>query len=100
MAKPFAEAFYKSKTWQTCREAYAKSVGYLCEDCLARGLIVPGEIVHHMIELTPENINDPDIALNFKYLRLVCRNCHAQRHKKRNKGKRYYIDGEGKVKIL
>ena len=54
--REFAKEFYKSKAWQRCRNGYAASMGGLCEDCLARGLYQPGEIVHHMIELTPENI--------------------------------------------
>lgn len=99
MSKPFARKFYDSKTWQNCRNAYARSVGFLCEDCLERGLIVPGDIVHHMIELTPQNINDPEVTLNFKNLRFVCRNCHAERHKNRNKGRRYYFGEDGEVVI-
>ena len=37
MAKEFAKKFYKSKAWQRTREAYAASVGQLCEDCLDAG---------------------------------------------------------------
>lgn len=96
MAREFAKAFYSSKTWQECREAYAKSQKYLCENCLAKGLYTPGEIVHHITELTPDNINDPAIALNFDNLRLVCRKCHAEEHGAR-KGARYVITDDGKV---
>lgn len=71
--REFAKAFYKSKAWQRCRDGYAASVGGLCEDCLAKGLYRPGEIVHHMIELTPDNINDPAVSLSWSNLRLLCR---------------------------
>ena len=54
--QPWAESFYKSKEWKTCRAAYAKSKGNLCELCLKRGYIVPGVIVHHKVHLTPEHI--------------------------------------------
>ena len=100
MSKPFARKFYSSKAWQECRDEYAKSQRYLCEECLRRGIYRPGDIVHHKIELTPLNIENPEITLNFDNLKYLCRDCHAEAHKARNKGKRYYIDSEGKVKIL
>lgn len=95
MSQPYARAFYSSIQWQECREAYARSKKYLCEDCLAKGLYTPGEIVHHVINLTPENINDPNVTLNFDNLRLVCRKCHAEEHKHRER--RYVIDELGNV---
>lgn len=100
MAKAFAKQFYSSKIWQDCRNEYAKSQHYLCERCLARGLYVPGVIVHHKIELTPNNINDPSIALSFDNLELVCRDCHAELHKARSKGRNYYIKSDGAVVII
>ena len=93
--KPYASTFYKSKTWQECREAYAKSQGYLCEDCLRKGLINHGVIVHHIIELTPENITDPRVTMNWENLKLVCRKCHAEEHN----GKRYLIGENGEIII-
>ena len=95
--REFAEAFYKSKAWQRCRDAYAKSVGGLCERCLQRGLYVPGEIVHHKIHLTPENISDPNVTLSWDNLELVCRDCHGDEHKKVLK--RYTVDEFGRVHI-
>lgn len=71
----WAETFYNSKEWKRCRAAYKKSVHGLCEKCGEAG-----EIVHHKITLTPENINDPDITLNFLHLRLECRSCHGFSH--------------------
>lgn len=97
MARDFARAFYSSKAWQDCREAYAKSKRYLCEDCLQKGIITAGEIVHHKTELTPENITDANVALNFDNLRMVCRKCHAEEHGA--KIKRYTVDEFGRVII-
>ena len=67
----YAETFYKSFAWQQCRDSYARSVGYLCEECGAAG-----EIVHHIKHITPDNINDPNITLGFDNLQLLCRDCH------------------------
>ena len=95
--KDFATTFYTSRAWANTRAAYRKSVGGLCERCLANGLIVPGEIVHHKIPISPENIDDPNITLNFDNLQLVCRQCHADIHRRREK--RYKVDEDGRVII-
>ena len=92
--KDYAKAFYLSPAWEACRSAYRKQVGGLCEVCSAKGLIVPGEIVHHVIHLTPNNINDPNVTLNPANLQLVCRDCHADAHKKK---KRYKVCEDGRV---
>lgn len=91
----YAAKFYKSKTWQACRAGYAKSVGGLCEKCLARGEIRPGVIVHHKINITPDNIGRPEVTLNCANLELLCRDCHAQEHQKRLR--RYKVDDMGRV---
>ena len=96
--KDFAERFYKSKAWQRNRDAYADSVHGLCEDCLDLGEIVPGEIVHHLEELTPENINDPTVTMAWSNLRLVCRDHHAVRHKKK-RSRRYTVDASGRIRL-
>lgn len=93
--KQFAEKFYKSNAWKVCRDNYAASVGGLCERCLRRGMIVPGEIVHHKVELTERNITDPTVTLAWDNLELVCRDCHGQAHQKIRR--RYIIDDEGRV---
>lgn len=95
MSKPYAQQFYSSEAWNQTRKAYRKSVGGLCEKCLAKGLYVPGVIVHHKIHLTPQNVHIPEIAMDWGNLELVCRECHAEEHGKRKK--RYTVDGFGRV---
>lgn len=80
MSRPFARKFYSSKAWQDCRNEYARRKHYLCENCLRHGIYRPGEIVHHLIELDPVNIEHPEITLNFDNLELLCRECHAAVH--------------------
>jgi len=99
MAKEFAKQFYSSKAWQDCRNGYARSVGYLCEDCLRRGIYKPGEIVHHKIEVTPMNITVPEVVLSWDNLRLLCRECHSREHDKRQKDRRYVIGPNGEIII-
>lgn len=93
--KDFARAFYSSQAWRDCRSAYTKSQGGLCERCLQNGRITPSAIVHHKIHLTPENINNPDITLDWNNLECVCRDCHAQIHD--GKKRRYKIDDMGRI---
>ena len=99
MAKDFAIKFYRT-AWKRCREGYAKKVGYLCEDCLSKGIYKPGEIVHHKIELTPENINNPAITLSWDNLKMVCRDCHAAYHEKNGDKKRFKFDENGEIIFL
>ncbi len=93
--RDFAAPFYKSKQWKRTRELYAASVGWLCEICEQNGKLVPGEIVHHKIHLSPENIDDPSITMNWENLQLVCRDCHAKIHT--GNQRRYTIDENGRV---
>lgn len=97
MAREFAKAFYSSKTWQECRDEYAKSAHHLCEGCLRKGIYTPGIIVHHIEELTPETIDNPEKTLNFNNLELLCRACHGEEHSSRAKGRRYVFDENGKI---
>lgn len=75
MAKDYAKAFYKSKAWQQCRAGYIKSVHGLCERCGK-----PGYIVHHKTYITPRNINNPDVTLNWDNLEYLCQDCHNKEH--------------------
>ena len=91
----YAESFYKSQAWQECRDSYIKSVGMICERCSKKGLMTPAEIVHHKKPITLRNIDNPDITLNFDNLMAVCRQCHAELHKK--VFHRYTVTIDGKV---
>lgn len=75
MARDFSRAFYNSAVWKKCRDGYKQSKFGLCERC---GM--PGDHVHHKIYLTPENINNPDITLNWEHLELLCESCHSKEH--------------------
>lgn len=38
--------------------------------------------MHHKIHLTPENLNDPSITLNWANLELLCKPCHDAEHER------------------
>ena len=63
--KPWAERFYNSDAWRSCRDSFLKSKGYLCERCSTPDDPVTAKIAHHKTYLTKQNINDPYIALSW-----------------------------------
>lgn len=96
------KAFYHSAAWKNTRRNYKQSVGGLCERCLAKGMIVPADIVHHKIPLTDENVNDLSISLSWNNLQALCRQCHAEVHEDmyaERTGRRYKINNNGQVVI-
>ena len=92
--KGFADDFYTSWVWRRCAEDYKKKVGGLCERCRRKGEIAIAEQVHHKIRLTPENINKPEITLNWANLEALCLDCHKKEHRKK---KRWTVDEDGNV---
>lgn len=72
MAKEWARKFYRSKAWRTLRAEVLHRDLYSCEECGGRATEV-----HHAIPLTPENIDDPTVALNPALLHSLCHDCHA-----------------------
>lgn len=91
MSRPF----YKTRAWKECRRTYFKA-HTLCEECLSKGLIVPGEIVHHRIHITDDA--DESILLNWDNLQTLCRKCHAAQHPEMyGTQKRYSVNEWGQV---
>ncbi len=73
--RAFAKKFYLSKEWRAAREYIFRRDDGLCVRC---GGV--GEIAHHKIPLTPENIDDPFVTLAEGNLELLCRDCHGAEH--------------------
>jgi len=94
MAKDWAKQFYNSKAWRDTRKIALRRDLYTCAYCYGRA-----EEIHHVIPLTPENINDPMISLNLDNLVALCHSCHD----KITKGftgdiqEDYIFDDEGNV---
>ena len=88
--------FYSSIAWRNCREAYKKSVGGLCEECLKEGHLSSAAEVHHIKKITLRNVDDPRVTLSFDNLQALCSRHHDMKHKKR---KRYEVDEFGRVTI-
>lgn len=74
MAKEWAKSFYNSSQWKVARGIALRRDYFTCQLCDSRA-----EEVHHVIELTPENIHDINIALNPDNLMSLCHDCHTKR---------------------
>lgn len=98
MAQEFAKAFYKSAGWRKCRAAFIakrmKVDGGLCQMCRQD----QGYIVHHAIWLTPDNIGNPDVALNENNFIFVCHNCHNKIET--GDENLYFFDDSGQIQPL
>lgn len=90
------QSFYASEQWQTFRLLIINQRGLRCQHC--------GEIVakakdltlHHVIELTPENVADAMISLNPDNVLVVHHDCHNQIHHRfgyhiRRSGRNVYL---------
>lgn len=95
LAREFARQFYKSAAWQQARRlALIRDHGL----CQTPHCYMPAEEVHHIIELTPDNINDPRIALSLDNLTCLCRECHMRLHRGEAE-ERYHFDAAGNMII-
>ena len=93
MAKGFSKTFYSTAAWLTARGIALRRDHFTCQDCGLRA-----EEVHHLEELTPENIHDPAISLNPENLVSLCRACHNRRHfKEGDLPDEFMFDEEGQV---
>ena len=80
MAREFAKSFYDSPAWKRVRKSFIAlrmgTDGGMCQECHDR----LGEIVHHRVWLTPDNINDSAVTLSCSNLEYVCHSCHDKIH--------------------
>lgn len=92
--RDFAKKFYNSTKWRRCRKQFicerTMTDGGLCQRCHKE----PGFIVHHRVYLTPSNIHDPAVSLDFRNLEYLCHECHDREH---NSRLRVQFDENGRV---
>ena len=75
--------FYKSKEWEEFRRNYLLMRGDLiCEKCGKPLLHKYEAILHHINELTENNVNDASVTLNPDNIMLLCHHCHNEIHNK------------------
>lgn len=64
----------------------------LCEKCGQ-----PGLEVHHIIHLTPDNVDDVSISINPKNLIYLCKECHNKEYGRFTSKTEYKFDCDGNV---
>lgn len=92
-----AKAFYKSITWQKCREYILSRDLYLCQECLDTcGIPVPADTVHHIEHLKDnwERRLDPTNLVS------VCRTCHNRLHPEKKQSKSKRKKRKSKIKVV
>lgn len=86
--------FYCSKIWRDLSFRLKVERGGKCEKC---GFTSATKeewaqlIGHHKEELTEENVNDPNIALNPDMIEIECLSCHNKEHRRFGHSKKIYI---------
>jgi thymidine kinase len=93
MARDFAKQFYRSKAWRQARALALRRDMFTCRDCGGRA-----NEVHHIVELQPDNIDNPAIALGLDNLMSLCTACHSARTAGAcDLGEGYAFDADGQV---
>lgn len=95
LAKNFSKKLYNSAKWKKIRNYILTRDFYMCKICGEPNC----DTVHHIIELTPMNINDTNITLNPDNLITVCNQCHDEIHSRnhRQEKARYTFDADGNI---
>ena len=94
MAKAFSRQFYNSKAWLITRKEVLRRDAYTCHDCGGRATEV-----HHIVELTPNNIDVWDVALSPDNLQSFCYSCHSKTtHKTGEVMDGFFFDEQGQVR--
>ena len=72
--------FFASEAWQKFRMLIINQRGLRCEHC--HGLVARASelTLHHIVELTPENVSNADISLNPDNVMVVHSICHNSLH--------------------
>lgn len=82
MAQEWAMKLYKSREWRDLRQAIIQERGLRCERC-GRLVRDASELTaDHIRELTPETVQDADVALNQDNVQLLCADCHNRKHQR------------------
>ena len=83
MSQAWAKKFYNSNQWRTLRQRLIVEAHFLCALCGDSYLKDSSLLVaHHINELSPNNVTDPNVALNPRNIQIICRRCHDKIHRR------------------
>ena len=86
--------FYTSKAWRDLSYSLKIKANGKCNRCGETLLDFSKLIGHHKKELTEDNVDNPEIALNPIHIEIICHDCHNKEHRRfGNKHNVYIIYG-------
>lgn len=76
------QVIYQDKRWKELRELKLQQSNYLCEDCLAKGIVTTALDVHHIKSFmsTSDQSEREQLAFDINNLVALCREHHLIRH--------------------
>lgn len=83
--------FLCSKPWRDLSFSLKIKVNGKCERCKTQVLDFKYLIGHHTIELTEDNVDDPNISLNPELIEIICHSCHNKEHRRFGNRQNVYI---------
>ena len=83
--------FYTSKTWRDLSYSLKIKANGKCNRC-GETLLDFGKLIgHHKKELTEDNVDNPEIALNPELIEIICHLCHNKEHRRFGNKQNVYI---------
>lgn len=83
--------FYFTKQWRELCHLLKIQRGHKCERCGKNILDLSYLIGHHKVELTMDNVTDPNISLNPEKIEIICQDCHNREHRRFGYEKQVFI---------
>ncbi|SHI75528.1 hypothetical protein SAMN02745975_00540 [Geosporobacter subterraneus DSM 17957] len=83
--------FYCRKDWRDLTHSLKIERGGKCNRCSEIILDFRYLIGHHTIELTEDNVDDPNISLNPELIEIICLDCHNKEHRRFGHKQQVYI---------
>jgi hypothetical protein len=83
--------FYCTQAWQDLSYNSKIAAGGKCSRCGYIADKMSELIGHHKIELTEDNVDDPNISLNRENIEVICQQCHNKQHRRFGSKQNVYI---------
>lgn len=83
--------FYCSKPWRDLSYTLKIKANGKCNRCNQSLLDFSKLIGHHKIELTEQNVDDPNVSLNYDNIEVICNLCHNKEHRRFGNKQNVYI---------
>lgn len=76
------DSFYSTDEWKDFRKNIITERGNKCTEC-GKDILIDKQLhVHHIKELTQDNVNDYMVSMNPDNVRIVCHECHNKIHER------------------